>query len=1143
LILSTYDTILEKLERFINRFYVKQLVKGAFLFLTLGTIFWIVITYFEYVLWMNESWRLTMFILFVVVELFLLYRYILIPLLFLFKVRKGIDHKFASRMIGKHFPNVDDRLLNLLELSENPRKSDLLMASIEQRATDLKNVSFVDAVNVRESLKYARYILIPLGILAVIWVTGDVVSFFNSHKRVLNYDVAYERPAPFVFEVLNTDLEVLDNEALTIEVRTIGEVRPSDVQMVVGNERLVMQERHGVYVYTFQPPVGNFGFYLTANGWDSRWYQVSTFETPTLVDFSLELDYPSYLKRSSEVLSGTGNAEVPEGTRITWKISGSNVEEIDMIIRDTLQSFERDGSVFSYQMRLFDEVEYELTTSNKKVRDFERLAYRLGVIRDQKATVQVNQITDSLNPNEAYFAGQAADDYGLREIRAVVYPSDDKQSVQRLVLDSPKGNVTQFYYTFPSGLAIETGKSYKIYFEVVDNDGIRFGKVTQSEVFDAVLYDDNQLNNKELEFQNTTLNKLGESLKNMQEQEEKLSEINQLQKEEKALNFEEKSQIKNFLQQQQMQEQLMEKFSQDLNKSIDKNEEDSEMKRMIQERLERQEAEARKNAKLLEELEKIAEKIDKEELQQRLEELGKNQGKNTRNLEQILELTKRYYVTEKASQIAKELEELARKQETLSELKLGEDFSDKEQKMLNEEFESLEKEIRDLENDNQELKKPIELDTDETKTGAIKQDQQDALEEINKHQGMEESSQSKEKEDAGNNATKKQKSAAQKMREMSESLKSGASGGGQSDAEDAEMLRQILDNLVTFSFKQENLFDNIQSADVDITQFSKTVKGQQDLRRLFEHVDDSLFALSLRRAELSEFVNEQITEVYYNIDKSLESIADNQIYQGASYQQYVINATNALADFLANVLDNMQQNMSPGQGSGEGQDFQLPDIIKGQQGIQEKMNGSGKQGQQSDGEGEEDGKNEGGNKQGEEGNTGEGKNGQKGQTGKTGEQNGTSESNGNGLGEMDLNEVYEIYKEQQFLRQNLERQLENMINESDRNLAKRLMKQMEDFENDLLENGITNRTRSKANNIQHQLMKLENASLEQGQKKERESKSNLKQYSNPITTKPELLERYQNDVEILNRQALPLRKNYERKVKVYFDNDRVPFQK
>jgi len=350
-----------------------------------------------------------------------------------------------------------------------------------------------------------------------------------------------------------------------------------------------------------------------------------------------------------------------------------------------------------------------------------------------------------------------------------------------------------------------------------------------------------------------------------------------------------------------------------------------------------------------------------------------------------------------------------------------------------------------------------------------------------------------------------------------------------------------LDNLVTFSFKQENLFDNIQSADVDISQFSRTVKDQQNLRRLFEHVDDSLFSLSLRRAELSEFVNEQITEVYYNIDKSLESIAENQIYQGASYQQYVINATNALADFLANILDNMQQNMSPGQGSGgEGEDFQLPDIIKGQQEIQEKMNGSGQQGKPSEGQGQQSGENEGGQQEGQQGNQGKGKNGQEGDKGESGQGSGQGkegQSTGNGLEEMNLNEVYEIYKEQQFLRENLEKQLEDMMQQSDKNLAKKLIQQMEDFENDLLENGITDRTRSKANNIQHQLMKLENASMEQGEKKERESDTNVKQYVNPVTTKPELLQDYRNSIEILNRQALPLRQNFEKKVKVYFNND------
>nr|WP_297784306.1 hypothetical protein [uncultured Allomuricauda sp.] len=1113
------------------------------MFLTFGTLFWIAITSFEYVLWLDNSWRRTLFILFVIVEAYLLYRYVLVPLLYLFKIRKGIDNKVASKLIGKHFPDVDDKLLNLLELSENPEKSDLLMASIEQRASNLGPVPFAEAVNFKESYSYSKYIIIPALLFAFIWLAGDIVSFFNSHQRVMHYDMAYERPAPFTFQVMNTDLEVMDNEALTIQVKTVGDVRPDNVEIVVNGEALLMQNRGSFYEYTFQPPVQESSFYLTANGWDSSSYSITSYRTPTLVDFELELEYPKYLDLMSEVITGTGNAEVPEGTKVTWRIQGDYVDNIKMITLDSTLSFQKSDNLFSNTKRLFNDFDYELSTSNSKVKDFEKLAYRLSVIKDAKATVQVDQVLDSLNPNESYYTGQAADDYGLREIRLVCYPSDDINNVQRISLEQPYSNVYQFYYTFPSGLALEPGKRYKLFFEVVDNDGVRGGKVTKSEVFNATFYDNNQLNNKELDFQNSTLNKMGESLKNFKEQEEKLSDINNLQREEKSLSFEDKSQIKNFLQQQKMQEELMQKFSQDLNKSIDKNSEDTEMKKMLQERLERQEAEAKKNAELLEELNKIADKIDKDDLQRRLEELGKNQGKNTRNLEQILELTKRYYVTEKTSQISKELDEMAKRQEILSELKLGQDFSDKEQKKLNDEFEMLEKEILELEKDNEKLQKPLEFDADKKKTDAVKQDQQEALDEINKHQGMEESSQSEEKQQAGNNASKKQKSAAQKMREMSQSMKSSAmGGGGETDAEDAEILRQILDNLVTFSFKQENLFDNIQSADVDISQFSRTVKNQQNLRRLFEHVDDSLFALSLRRAELSEFVNEQITEVYYNIDKSLESIAENQIYQGASYQQYVINATNSLADFLANILDNMQQNMSPSQGSGgEGQDFQLPDIIKGQQGIQEKMNSSAQQGKPSEGQGEQKGENQGGQQEGDKGSEGQGQNGQEGENGGKGKQgSGQSDggqSNGNGLGEMDLNEVYEIYKEQQFLRENLGKQLEDMMRESDKNLAQKLIQQMEDFENDLLENGITERTRNKVNNIQHQLMKLENASMEQGKKKERESNTNQKQYTKPITTKPELLQDYRNSIEILNRQALPLRQNFEKKVKVYFDND------
>lgn len=211
--------------------------------MTLGTLFWMAITYFEYVLWLNESWRLTLFILFLVVELYLLYRHIAVPLLYLLKIRDGIDNRAASQSIGKHFPNVDDKLLNLLELSENQHKSDLLMASIEQRAANLGPVPFAEAVNFKDSYRYAKYILIPVVLFAFIWITGDIVSFFNSHQRVMHYDMAYERPAPFSFEVMNTSLEVLDNEPLLIQVKTVGDVRPDNVQMMVNGEELLMQRR------------------------------------------------------------------------------------------------------------------------------------------------------------------------------------------------------------------------------------------------------------------------------------------------------------------------------------------------------------------------------------------------------------------------------------------------------------------------------------------------------------------------------------------------------------------------------------------------------------------------------------------------------------------------------------------------------------------------------------------------------------------------------------------------------------------------------------------------------------------------------------------------------------------------------------
>ncbi|MDX1769849.1 MAG: hypothetical protein R3294_17490, partial [Arenibacter troitsensis] len=200
--MDNYNKILDKLNAFIAKFYTKMLLKGLLLFLAFGLLFFLVVVGIEYFLWLSSTGRLLLLVLFVGVELYLLWKFIVTPLSFLLRWKRGLSNKEASLIIGKHFPEVEDKLFNLLDLAESNTKSELLLASIEQRSTDLSVVPFVKAVNLKENIGYAKYLLLPLIIFVLIWVSGDVVSYFSSYKRVVNYDLAYEPPAPFTFKLL-----------------------------------------------------------------------------------------------------------------------------------------------------------------------------------------------------------------------------------------------------------------------------------------------------------------------------------------------------------------------------------------------------------------------------------------------------------------------------------------------------------------------------------------------------------------------------------------------------------------------------------------------------------------------------------------------------------------------------------------------------------------------------------------------------------------------------------------------------------------------------------------------------------------------------------------------------------------------------
>ena len=1135
--MNNFKDIQSKLESFIRRYYTNELLKGAILFFAIGLLYFLFTLFIEHILWLNTTSRTVLFWLFIAVELGLLIKFIFIPLAKLFKLQKGINYEVASKIIGKHFPEVNDKLLNVLQLNENTSKSELLLASIDQKSSELKPIPFKLAVNFKNNIGYLKYAAIPIAILLLTFFTGNFDWFNDSYKRVVHYKTAYEPPAPFQFFVVNESLDAIENKDFKLIVKTTGEVTPESAQIIYNDETYFLQQKAvGEFEYVFTQPKDPITFQLLANDVTSKPYTIDVVETPSLLSFEMVLDYPGYTKKKDEILKSTGNALVPEGTRVKWQLKTKSTDEVFLYAKDTVGFSSDKAGVFEASKRVFSNFDYTLSTSNKNLKDYENLAFSIDVVKDEYPEINLKVEKDSLDLQTLYFYGQVSDDYGFNKLQLVYYPSVNEKDKLFEAIPISNSNIAEFISAFPNNLNIEEGISYELYFQVFDNDIVNRFKSAKSNVFTYRKRTKDEETQKNLEEQNETIKDLNKSLEKFDEQEKKLEELTKTQKEKSNLNFNDKKKLESFFKRQKQQDEMMKNFNKKLKDNLEEfqkdNPKEDQFKEDLKERLKDNEEKLKKDEKLLKEIEKLQEKIKQEDLIKKLEELAKQNKNKKRSLEQLLELTKRFYVEKKLEKLRDDLEKLADEQEKLSD-KSEEENTKEKQDDLNKQFEAFKKQIEELERDSKALKKPIEIPRDKLDEKEVEKEQQKASEELEKkeqNEGSEQGQKEPTEEQKQNlkNAQKSQKKAAQKMKQMSKQMQSSMqSGGGEQMQEDADVLRQILDNLVLFSFNQEALMDQFKSIEINHNKFATYLKKQNNLREHFEHIDDSLFALSLRQPKLSEQVNKEITEVYYNIDKALGLLAENQLYQGVSNQQFTVTAANNLADFLSNVLDNMQDNLNMSAGKGGEGDMQLPDIIMSQEQLNKMMEDGmkkGEQGKPKEGEGKQEGQ---GEKEGEKGK--EGKSGKEGkEKGKEGQQTG---GEGEGTNE-DLNGLlYQIYQQQQQLRQALQ---DKLAKEGKSGNGDALVRKMEDIELDLLNKGFTQQTLQKMMELKHQLLKLENATFQQGEDNKRESETNNNRFDNNTNNQIPTAKQYFQTTEILNRQALPLQQVYKKKVQEYF---------
>lgn len=1114
---ETNAWLIEKIEAFIARYYKNKLLKGSLIVVGCILLYLLILLIGEYFFYFPPWLKVSLLSISGGIALYAIVKYMAIPLFQMMKIGKRMTTTMAAKIIGTHFPEIGDKLVNVLQLQSQAipfASKALIEASIQQKSQQLSPFQFAKAVNISQNKKWLPLALIPIFI-------GALVYFFNpkiitqSSNRLINATTQFAKPAPFRFQLLTEKLEVVQYGNLPIRVALTGDAIPTQLQIKIGDELINMSpDGKNEFSYTIKKIEKPLQFKLAAAGYESQEYTIQLKYQASLKEGKVSLKYPSYTGRVNEEILGLSDLTVPEGTEIVFYIDAQSTTNAALIIDQEKILLEKNtNNLFTKKLNANKDFEYTLELYNNSLPFTDPNHYLVQVVKDNAPQVSAQEVKEKITGEQIVLTGQASDDYGLSKAAFVyvVIGSNGKTKYSKslpLTLSGKASATLQQYFDFAS-IQLTPGDKVNYYFEVWDNDAVNGSKRARSTIFEykTIRIDETQ---EALKENQEELNKsLAAGKEKMKELDEQLKKMQEQTVQNKEMTAWEKKQNMDLLQNQQevFKEKLEEiqKRMEHQKELIEQNEYNEDIKEK-QEQLDKQ-VENMLQKELSEQMKKLQELLERKNNEMNQQELQQMQQQNSlfqMDMERLEAMIEQLEAQMMMEDMANKLEELAQKQDVLNE-RTSENTAENQQ--LQAEQEKLEKELEKL---MKEDFPALEQKAKNSNLSDEKKDGQDAGKE------MENSAEQLEQKQ-NSNSKQSQKNASNKLKKMSKSLNAMAAGMDMEQIDiDIQATRQLLTNLLRLSFEQEELLQAVKNTDPSAEYYKELTRKQYQLKKSSTLIKDSLFALSKRVMQLGPTINKETVELEKRLNEAVHLMENRQSGQATVNQQYAMTSTNNLALILNDLLSNLlQQQASTMQGSGEGQGQgqgkgkgkgksgqggdpggMMKDIITGQQGIGKGL----KQLMQ------EQGNNPGGKGQGQ----GQGQSGNNGNSGNSGSQGNTGNQNGNSTSEQ----LSRIAYEQSKLRQKL-LQLNSIMNskgiKGNAKLMKEIMENMDKIETDLINRKLDPSLLEQQNNILTRLLEAENVIREQEQDNQREAEIG-KDKPRPI---PAELQKHIDEVEHL----------------------------
>jgi hypothetical protein len=931
---DNYTLLIEKLDGFIRKFYINQLLRGALYTVGLVLGLFILFNVLEYYFYFGSGMRTVMLWSFLGTSAVALWQWVALPLMHYFRLGRVINHEQAAVIIGDHFTDVKDKLLNILQLkqqSSNAIYAELINASINQKSNEIRLVPFQSAIDLGKNRKHLRYALPPL-LLLLFLVFGAPNILREGTMRLWNSNTKFEKPAPFKFIVNPDSLKAVQFSDYVLRVQVDGTALPNEMFINLGNVQYRLQkDAANEFSYKFVNVQQNADFSLFAGGVESRDFTLEVLKKPNILSFSAKLNFPDYIGRASEELDNIGDLVVPQGTTIGWVFNAQHTDQL--LLRfggDPGAEAKRfDEELFQFNRRALKDETYKVFLSNALLTGADSVAYTISVIPDLHPQITVEEFKDSTDMKSVFFAGDASDDYGLNNLTfnyQVKKAKGGQMPMNTVKIDKKAGKQAQYEYAWNiRDLNLEPGDEVQYYFEVFDNDGVNGAKSARTGIMQYKIPSLNELREQQADNSEEIKEELEKAVKESLKIQEDLKKLREKVLQKKEMDWQTRKEMERLLQRQKQLQQQMQEAKQNFDENKQQQQEYNQQSEELQEKQEQmeqlmEETMSEEMQKLMEDIQKLLEEQNKDEMLNKMEDMQQKQDEMSKDLERLEELYKQLEVEQLLDQQISELEELAKEQDELAketeEQAKDSEQLEKEQDKLNEKAEDLDKKMDELLKKNEDLKRPEKIENNKQDMNDAKQDMKGAKKDINQKQNK--------------GAGKKQKSAANKMRNMANKMKENKGAGEmKSMEEDLKTIRQLLENLVGLSFNQEQNIKDVAMTTINTPRYVELAQQQYKIKDDFRLVEDSLQALANRQFQISGIITEKVTEIKSSMDKSLENLEERQVQMGGVQQQVSMKNLNDLALLLSDAMQNMQEQMAggmpgsqacqkPGKGQGKG---------------------------------------------------------------------------------------------------------------------------------------------------------------------------------------------------------------------------------